>query len=211
LKRRFLSPGVDMRIARVAFLLLLGLSLPILSEAQSLGNVARKERERRDKNKKEGVAAREFSEEEIFGEKAKEEEKAPEEEAVEETESASSDESPSEEAVIPGVSSTIEEDGDRYERESRERRRSEAEWRSKISSARARIAEAQERVRFFEELHLGPNEYYVDANGNKVIDSLDQLQRMTREAKEELAAAELSLKQMQEEARRSGIPPGWLR
>jgi hypothetical protein len=199
-----------MRIARVVFLLLLGLSLTLLSEAQSLGNVAKKERERRDKNKKEGVAAREFSEEEIFGE-AKEEEKASEEETVEETESESSDESPSEEAVIPGVSSTLEEDGDRYEKESRERRRSEAEWRSKASNARARIAEAQKRVRFFEDLHLGPNEYYVDANGNKVIDSVDQLQRMTREAKEELVAAEQSWKQMQEEARRSGVPPGWLR
>lgn len=199
-----------MRIVGIACLLVLGLSLPLLSEAQSLGSVAKKERERRDKNKKEGVASREFSEEEVFGEK--EEEKEAEGEAVEKSDSSEeTSEASSEEAAIPGVSSKLEDDGDRFEKESRERRRSEAEWRSKAADARARIAAARERVRFFEELYLGPNDYYVDANGNKVIESLEQLQRLTREAKEELAAAEQSWKQMQEEARRTGIPPGWLR
>jgi hypothetical protein len=44
-----------------------------------------------------------------------------------------------------------------------------------------------------------------------VIESTEHLQRLTREAKEELAAAELDLRQIQDEARRAGIPPGWLR
>lgn len=195
-----------MRIFRTACLLLVCLSVPLVSAGQSLGNVAKKERERRDKNKKEGVAAREFSEEEVFGEK--EEEKAPEGEAGEETESS---DGPSDEAVIPGVDQKLEGDGDRYEKESRERKRSEADWRSKASNARARIAEARKAVQFFEELALPPNGRYVDVNGNTVIESVEHLQRLMREAKEELAAAELDWKQIQDEARRTGIPPGWLR
>ncbi|HXV60074.1 MAG TPA: hypothetical protein VEK15_05230 [Vicinamibacteria bacterium] len=195
-----------MRAARVACLLLLGLCLPLLSEAQSLGSVAKKERDRREKNKKQGVAAREFSEEEIFG--PTKEEKASEGEAV--TDAESSGEA-SEEIVIPGPSPNPEDDIDPLEKGSRKRRRNEAEWRSRAADARSRVADARERVRFFEELYLGPEEYYVDENGRTVIGSTEELQRMTREAKEELAAAEASWKQLQEEARRSGIPPGWLR
>ncbi|HLE72438.1 MAG TPA: hypothetical protein VJH87_22360 [Vicinamibacteria bacterium] len=199
-----------MRIFRTACLLLVCLSLALVSAGQSLGNVAKKERERRDKNKKEGVAAREFSEEEVFGEK--EEEKAPEASEGEAGEEPEPSDGPSNEAaVIPGMDQKLEDDGDRFEKESRERKRSEAEWRSKASDARARIAEARERVQFFEELFLPPDGRYVDVNGNTVIESLDHLQRLTREAKEELAAAELDWKQIQDEARRAGIPPGWLR
>jgi len=199
-----------MRIFRTVCLLLICLSLPLVSAGQSLGNVAKKERERRDKNKKEGVAAREFSEEEVFGEK--EEEKAPEASEGEAGEEPEPSDGPSNEAaVIPGMDQKLEDDGDRFEKESRERKRSEAEWRSKASDARARIAEARERVQFFEELFLPPDGRYVDVNGNTVIESLDHLQRLTREAKEELAAAELDWKQIQNEARRAAIPPGWLR
>jgi cytochrome c peroxidase len=198
------------RIFRTACLLLVCLSLPLVSAGQSLGNVAKKERERREKNKKEGVASREFSEEEVFGEK--EEEKAPEGEAGEENESSDGPSNEADEAaVIPGVDKNLEDDGDRFEKESRERKRSEAEWRSRVSNARARIAEAREAVQFFEELVLPPDSRYVDANGHTVIESTEHLQRLTREAKEELAAAELDLRQIQDEARRAGIPPGWLR
>jgi hypothetical protein len=199
-----------MRIFRILCLLLVCLSLPLVSAGQSLGSVAKRERERRDKNKKEGVAAREFSEEEVFGET--EEEKASEGEAGEETEPSEGPSNEADEAaVIPGVDQKLEEDGDRYEKESRERKRSEAEWRSRASNARARIAEARKEVQFFEELALPPNGRYVDVNGNTVIESVEHLQRLMREAKEELTAAELDWKQIQDEARRTGIPPGWLR
>ncbi len=201
-----------MRIFRTACLLLACLSLPLVSAGQSLGSAAKKERERRDKNKKEGVVAREFSEEEVFGEKEKESasESAPGEPA-EEAETSDAPSSSAGEAVIPGVDPGLEDDGERYERESRERQRSEAEWRSKASSARARIADARKAVQFFEGLALPPNGRYVDVNGNTVIESVDQLQRLTREAKAELAAAESDWKRMQDDARRAGIPPGWLR
>jgi hypothetical protein len=194
-----------MKTLRILFPLLVCLALPFAAGAQSLGSVAKKERERRDKNKKEGVSAREIKEEEVFGDK--DEETPPEEAVPEEAESGAS--LPEEEPSIPGVKSTAP--GADPDREGRERKRNEAEWRSKASAARARIEKARERVRFFEELFLGPNERYVDANGNTVIDSVEDLQRLTREAKSELAEAEAAWKRMQEDARRAGIPPGWLR
>src|SRR3990172_6146344 len=119
------SLGVDMRVARIACLLLVGLSLPLLSEAQSLGNVAKKERERRDKNKKEGVASREFSETEVFGEK--EEEKPSEGGEGEEGESTEGPSSETSEAAIPGVGPARDDGQEKFEKESRERKRSEAE------------------------------------------------------------------------------------
>ncbi len=203
-----------MRTLRIACPLLVCLSLPLVATAQSLGSIAKKERERRDKNKKEGVAAREITEEEVST--ANEEEPAPEAESGEEALAAEGvedndpSEAPSEEAVIPGVKPTTPDDVD-PDKESRERKRSEAEWRSRATAARARIDSARERVRFYEELFLPPNGRYIDAHGNTVIDSLDHLQRLTREAKEELAAAEADWKRIQDEARRAGIPPGWIR
>jgi hypothetical protein len=189
----------------LAWLVLVSLSLPLAASGQSLGSVAKKERERRDKNKQEGVSAREFTEEEVFGESATESETV--EGEAEGSETPPEDPMPVvKEDAPPGA-----EGSDARERESRERKRSEAEWRSRAAKARERIAIAQKRVQYFEELYLGPNEYYVDANGNKVYESADQLQRLTREAKEELAAAEKDWKAMQEEARRGGVPPGWLR
>jgi hypothetical protein len=191
-------------------LVCLSLPLPLVSAGQSLGSVAKKERERRDKNKKEGVAAREFSEEEVFGEN--EEKDAPEGEPGEEAEGETIEAPSTDEAVIPGVDPNVgEDDAEKFEKESRERRRNEAEWRSKATSARSRIADARKTVQFFENLYLPPNGRYVDAHGNTVVESLDHLKRLTREANDELAAAELAWKQMQDEARRAGIPPGWLR
>jgi hypothetical protein len=186
----------------LAWLVLICLSLPLAAAGQSLGSVAKKERERRDKNKQEGVEAREFTEEEVFGDSTT---------GTESTEAEAGEAPP--EDPMPAVK---EEEGpakenDARDRESRERKRSEAEWRSRVSAARARIAQARERVKYFEELYLGPNEYYVDANGKKVYESAEQLQQLTREAKEELAAAEKDWKAMQDEARRGGVPPGWLR
>ena len=199
-----------MRAFRIVCLLLICIAIPFLSSAQSLGSVAKKERERRDKNKKEGVAAREITEEEVFGDRLEREAEEPAEDALS-GEGTEGLEAPSgEEAAIPGVKPTLPEPAD-PDKESRQRKRNEAEWRSRATEARARIAEARERVQFFEELFLGPNERYVDAHGNTVIDSLEQLQRMTKEAKDELAAAEADWKRIQADARRAGIPPGWIR
>ncbi|MGH9321556.1 MAG: hypothetical protein ACRD3V_16920 [Vicinamibacteria bacterium] len=204
-----------MKFSSIVCLLLVSLWFPFSSEGQSLGSVAKKERDRRDKNKKEGVSAREFTEEEVFG---KEEEKEAEEGEVpagEDEESAEGgegaevqDEGSS--TALEGVDVRIDEN-ERSERESRNRKRSEAEWRARASAARSRVASARERVQMLEGLFLPQGGRYVDVNGNTVIESLEHLQSLVQEAKEELTEAERSLVELQDEARRAGIPPGWIR
>jgi hypothetical protein len=92
-----------------------------------------------------------------------------------------------------------------------DRRRDEARWRARFQEARARVSAAREQVEVLEGLYLGQGGYYVDAQGRTVIESVEELQRLNREAKAELEEAEKSLEDLQEEARRAGIPPGWLR
>jgi hypothetical protein len=44
-----------------------------------------------------------------------------------------------------------------------------------------------------------------------VITSIEQLQGKTAAAKKAVEAAERALVNLEEEARRAGVPPGWLR
>jgi hypothetical protein len=196
-----------MQFARIAGLFLIALSLTLTAESQSLGSVAKKEKERRDKNKKEGVAAREIREDEVFGKKENGGSSGSESEESSEPAEASSGET-----GIPGLKPGADDKGaEQFEKESRGRQKSEAEWRARVSASKARIAGAKEQVRFYEELFLPPNGRYVDAHGNTVIESLDHLKRLTAEAKAELAEAEADWKRTQDEARKAGVPPGWLR
>lgn len=184
-------------LTALCFLLLLGAS-PVV--AQSLGAVAKKERERREKNQLEGVPVREFTEEEVFG--------PPDDEATDEAEG----EAPSEREPEPepdGTSSSSATEA--WERESRERRRAETEWRSRVHDARRRVEAARRRRATFDGLHLSVGEYYVDAHGRTMIQSLEHLQRLVREADDEVKAAEAALADLLDEARREGVPPGWLR
>jgi hypothetical protein len=165
--------------------------------------VAKKEKERRDKNKQQGVAVREIREDEVDTA----DEQKPEEPALDSDVDASE--------VEPWDSDRIDVkvggDPKAPEDAEGERRRSEAEWRSRFQAARARVTAAREQVSVLEGLYLGQGGYYVDAQGRTVIESVEELQRLNREAKAELEEAETSLKDLQEEARRAGIPPGWLR
>ncbi len=60
-------------------------------------------------------------------------------------------------------------------------------------------------------LNLVPGMRYVDEKGQTVIGSVRELQGLTRRARAELAAAEKALEDLHDEARRAGVPPGWLR
>jgi hypothetical protein len=44
-----------------------------------------------------------------------------------------------------------------------------------------------------------------------VIGSVGELQKLTADAKAELDAAQKALEDLEEEARRANVPPGWLR
>ena len=183
------------------------LSIPMFCPAQSLGEVARKEKERREKNKTQGVEVREITEDEVFED---------EDEAVEDESSESAEDLETAETEPPEerrIDLSLDDDADaaRANRESRERRRSEAEWRARLQRARARVNEAREGKEALAGLHLAQGESYVDGQGRTVVESLDHLRRLVREADEELVAAEQSLVDLREEARRAGVPPGWLR
>lgn len=198
------------RTVQLVWLLVAVLAVPTLSSSQSLGSVAKKERERRQKNKEKGVVSREYTEKEVVGDKDEEGDKIEADQGEEPGEAAPGvDGSPS---VLPDpIDPTSKVDSRDLEQESRERHRDEVEWRARMQRARENVSAAREQVRVLSELYLAQGERYVDENGRTVVSSPAQLQRLTQRAKERLAAAEKALDDLQEEARRAGVPPGWLR
>lgn len=194
-------------MARILVAILLAGALGSAAFAQSLGDVAKRERERREKNKEQGVAVREISEEEIFGEDdtaAQEDDGAdePPEEAAEASPEATAFEIDEE----PGRGGVEE-----LDRARAERRRQEVQWRTRIAEAKTRIERAKARKAQLDGLFLGEGERYVDVNGRVVIRSRAHLQQLVAEVAEELQAAEEALVALRDEARRAGVPPGWLR
>jgi hypothetical protein len=169
--------------------LLVVLLLPAVVFGQSLGEVAKKEKKRREKNQEEGVQVRVVNEDEVSTT-----------EGVEST----STESGSQETAV-------EDENPRAISPHTDRRREESEWRRRIGEARERLNAARERHEFLSNLHLNHGEYYVDEKGNPAITSLDQLRRLVSEAKIELDAATAAMEALREEARRAGVPPGWFR
>lgn len=196
------------RINLTLFTLLLFASF---GAAQSLGDVARKERERREKNKKDGAKILQFDEKEVFGDDGEPEDSAETDtEGVDEAAPAAPDVS---DAELEAVASQASQDpaARRRDTEAEDRRFQEAEWRAKFAQARKRVTNAEQRRRTLGELHLAQGEYYVDENNNVVIESLDHLRQLVREADAEIVAAKQALDDLTREARRSGVPPGWLR
>jgi hypothetical protein len=87
----------------------------------------------------------------------------------------------------------------------------EALWRTNVAQARARVDRARASHQRLAGLNLVPGYEYQDESGRTVIGSVEQLQGLTASAKRELDAAEKALADLLEEARRAGVPPGWLR
>ena len=177
------------------------------ASGQSLGELARKERERRDVNKARGVTAREFSETEVFGD----DEKDGDEQGIETETDAPGD--PTSTSPLPGrIDIAVEpDDSESLEEDNRDRTQQEAEWRNRFREARERVALAREQKSVWDGVHYVEGVQLVDENGNVVVRSLDDLRRFVGQANQELADAERALKTVEEEARREGVPPGWLR
>ncbi len=193
--------------SKIALLLALGVFVSVCAASQSLGELAKKEWERREKNKDNGVTAREFSETEVFGDDEEDGDGDGDEVGIEgETDASSTSPLPRriDIAVEPDDSESL---GD----ESRDRRRQEAEWRNRFREARERVALAREQKAVWDGVHYVEGVQLVDENGNVVVRSLDDLRRFVAQANQELADAERALKTVEEEARRAGVPPGWLR
>jgi hypothetical protein len=163
--------------------------LPTVVFGQSLGEVAKKEKKRREKNQEKGIQARVVGEDEV---------------STEEGDESTGTESESEESVVESKASSATSP-------TTDRRREESEWRRRIGEARERLNAARERHDFLSSLHLNHGEYYVDEKGNPAITSLEQLRRLIGEAKMELDAATQAMENLREEARRAGVPSGWFR
>ena len=163
--------------------------LPTVVLGQSLGDVAKKEKKRREKNQEKNVQVRVVNEGEISTEEG------------EESTGAESD-SPITESKSKTSSATSL---------ATDRQREESEWRRRIGEAREWLSAARERYDYLNNLHLSHGEYYVDEKGRPAITSLAHLRRLIDEAKVELDAATAAMEELREEARRAGVPSSWFR
>jgi hypothetical protein len=157
---------------------------------ESLGDAARKEAERRRRNREAGVKARAFSDAD----------------APRPDPSASPSAAPGAGVPVPPALETPAGPD-----ASDERARQEQVWRSRWAAAVARRDHAKKMYEYYKELWLAPGEYYVDDKGRKVIGSTQQLQGMVARAKADWDAAEKALGDLEDDARRAGALPGWLR
>ncbi len=178
---------------RKAGLFVLFFLLPVLVAGQSLGEVAKKERERRNKNKERGVEVRVIGGEEVS----------------EAEETGVSREEPPEGSGASSEEIDTGKDSPASSRSSRDKQ--EMQWRARAGEARERLKAAQESYQTLSQLHLSPGEYYTDENGRPLITSLGQLRGLVEEAKTELDQATRAMDQLREEARHAGVPPGWVR
>jgi hypothetical protein len=162
-----------------AGLLLPALLCPSLVLAQSLGEAAKKEQERRKKNRQAGVQAKVITEEELAGARG----------AAGAARPAAAGEAPAGPAE-PGPATPPA---------------------AAPAAARADVARLEEVVRELEKLWLVEGESYVDDGGKTVIRDLAHLREIVARAKADLSAARRALDNLEDEARRKGALPGWLR
>jgi hypothetical protein len=173
------------------------LALPALAVGQSLGEVARKERERREKLEKEGKAARTLTEEDLASAKGglanEPDPSAGETEEPQRTPRPSKARASRGRSAAPAAASQ------------------EEYWRGRVGQARNRVEQAERRYRSLDRMiRIGQPARY-DENGKRVIHSQQRMKAMADEAEADLRDAEKALEDLLEEARKAGALPGWLR
>jgi len=198
-------PLSSMTFARLLGLIFVLSILPTMTSAQSLAEVAKKERARRDKNQEKGVEAQEFTETEIFGEDEEEPGDGVDGASDPDEGDAGRTDEPAFEIDLsvgesPGSESGAEASGG-----------DEAQWRDRSRQARTRVNEAHARKQRVDTLHYVPGMVFVDERGNVVIRSLAELRELVSAVDQEVTDAESALEALNEQARRAGVPPGWLR
>ena len=90
----------------------------------------------------------------------------------------------------------------------------EKDWRARAEAARSALAAAEKELHTAEEYNGTPRGAYLEKGQIKIVD----VERLNREGEERktrarasLEKAKQSLEQLEESARRQGVPPGWLR
>lgn len=94
--------------------------------------------------------------------------------------------------------------------------RTESDWRRKAGDLKARLAGAESSVRRLDsEVRRLDNDFYAWSDGNyrdRVIKpALDQARADLDKAKRDADEAKTQLANLEDEARKSGAPPGWIR
>jgi hypothetical protein len=181
------------------------LLMATVTSGQSLGDAAAREKARREKAGESGRAARTVTDEDLKNG------------ARDGAESAGTY-SPAAGTGATGPDVTTQQGGARSRPESRQSapagtaRNGEEYWRSRMQAARTRVAEAEKVVAELEKLYLVEGEMYVDVKtGRPVVSSLAELRAMTARAKAERDVARQAVRDLEDEARRAGALPGWLR
>lgn len=204
------------------------LTLPALGLGQSLGEVAKKERERREKNKQEGKKALVFSETEIFGEE-REAESAPAETGAETPPRSSSigerparDRSESgEEGDVPSSippDLPLDEKLVMFERMKAHYESQVRQIDEEIAKNEARIRELDSEIRSASTsggagLPVAPSADVTNRQftGQESVTLVEEQQKL-KTMNERLQAQKERLKlNLQEQGRVAGIPPGYLR
>jgi hypothetical protein len=170
------------------------LALPALALGQSLGEAAKKERERRDKLRQGGAGARTLTEDDLATTKG----------ALANDPKAKAPESAAPEKGGRASGTSGEGAGDSS-------KSGEEYWRGRARAARGRVADAQRRCDAFQRMIRLGQPASFDENGRRVIYSVQQLKTMADAADSELLAAQAALEATLEEGRRAGAQPGWLR
>jgi hypothetical protein len=171
-----------MKAAGMAFLLAAGFGLASPGTAQSLGDAAKKERERRAKQAKE--PARTYGDDDLVAQRG--------------------DAAPPSGSPSPGPSSSASPSAERdatssLDEEAAERKKKEAEWRVRFANARERVSVAE------------ANGWY-DTVETVFVSGIPVQQRVRKfQETDELRRARKALADLEEEYRRTGLPPGWIR
>jgi len=169
--------------------------------------VARKEKERREKNRVEGRMVPIITEAELPGPADNNEDTL--------------DEFP--ETTAPSETSRSTVRGNHQPDQGN--RREFVDWRLLMRQARARVENARKNYEHFNSFHLMPRNRWIAGAGHTgggvilvdtetnqpTITSVGQLREAISEAKAELDSATQALEDLREKARRAGVPPGRLR
>lgn len=197
-----------MRLTTLLALLVLLLAAPAFSRAQSLGEAAKKEQEKQEKKKKSGkppATVKVYTDEDL--KKARESESGavtvlPENGNLEAGSASSGDD----DEVVSGEGRPVG-----------GRRRTETYWRDRATRARTAVEEADAKVKDLE-ARVAAIRNDMNPVNTQDPNRLQSRDRELREAIDALDAARLSadaarkaLSDLEEEARRAGALPGWLR
>jgi len=92
----------------------------------------------------------------------------------------------------------------------------EQQWRDRAASLRRNVAQTRERVEHLEsEAKRLENDFYAWSDGNYrdnvIKPSWDRAKEDLKNARADLDQAETALSNLDEEARKAGAPPGWIR